>query len=92
MADKIFPKGIRSFAKHEKAPDFVLGAVIINPNELFSWLKENPEYLTEYKGQKQIRFQLTLTKDGRPSLSVDTYGIEPKADNSIKPVEDDLPF
>ena len=39
MADKVFTKGIRTFAKHNSAPDFVLGELVITPNELFTWLK-----------------------------------------------------
>ncbi len=94
MADKIFPKGIVSFAKHANAPDFVLGTVVINPNELIGWLKENANLMTDYKGEKQIRFQLTMSKDGRPSFAVDTYKkpeAAPEADNSI-PSTDGLVF
>lgn len=43
-----FPKGVRVFAPRENAPSFVKGQLIIQPNELFQWLKENPDLLTDY--------------------------------------------
>ena len=36
--EKIYPQGLRTFAKNEKAPDFVLGTLVITPNELIKWL------------------------------------------------------
>ena len=30
--EKIYPKGINTFAKSEKTPDFVLGTIVINLN------------------------------------------------------------
>lgn len=74
MANTVYPKGIKTFAKNEKAPDFVLGTAIITLNEFVSWCKgEGEEYLSEYNGQKQIRLQILNGKDGRPQLTVDTY-------------------
>ena len=89
--EKIYPQGISAFAKHANAPDFVLGTVIITPNDLVSWLKENENLLTEYNGKKQLKLQLTMSKDGRPSFSVDTWKPEPKVDETTAPA-DDLPF
>ena len=82
--DKVYPEGIMCFAPHEKAPDFVKGTIVITPNKLFAWLKDNPDLLKDYKGDKQIRISL---KSGKKGLycEVDTY--DPK---SIK--EDKLPF
>ena len=77
---KIYPKGIVSFAKNEKAPDFVLGKVIINIVEFFNWVKDNKELLTKYEGEDQLKLDLTTSKDGRPSFAVDTWK------------KDDLPF
>ena len=77
---KIYPKGIRTFAKHANAPSFVKGTVVINPNELFSWLKDNTQHLTEYQGNKQLKLQL-LENDKGLYFVVDTF--KPTA----KPVE-----
>ena len=56
--EKVYAKGIRTFGKHEKAPDFVLGTLIISPNELMEWINENPQYLTDYKGSPQLKMQV----------------------------------
>lgn len=92
-ADKIYPKGLRFFKKHDKAPDFVLGTLVINPNELFKWLKENPQYLNEYKDEKQLKLQLLSGKDG-VYATVDTYkkSTEPSAPAQIDDSVDNLPF
>lgn len=73
MADQILPKGIRLFNKHQNAPDFVIGTLVITPNDLVAWLKEQPELMTEYNGAKQIRLQVLKSKDGNLYAAVDTY-------------------
>jgi len=81
-AEKIYVKGFRTFPKHEKAPDFVLGSLIITPNEFFDWLEENKHLLQEYKDDKQLKCQI-LKGDKGISFVVDTYkagAIEPKAE------------
>lgn len=78
---KIYPKGLLVFPKNEKAPDFVKGSMVVNPNQLVSWLKENESLMTEYKGEKQLRLQI-LENDKGLYLVVDTF----------KPKKDDLPF
>ncbi len=70
--EKIYAAGLRTFPKHENAPDFVLGTLIITPNELFSWLKENEQYLTEYKDTKQLKLQI-LNGDKGIYTVVDTW-------------------
>lgn len=70
----IYPKGIRVFPPNEKAPDFVKGTMIITLNELVQFCKDNPGYLSEYNGEKQLKLQITERKDGKGlSFSVDTY-------------------
>ena len=73
MADKIFPKGIIAFAPNSNAPDWVLGDVVINLDEFAQWVKDNPDLLTNYKNQRQLKLSLTKGKENRPSLSVNTY-------------------
>lgn len=100
MADKIYPNGIRVFSPRAGAPDFVRGSILITPNELFKWLKENESLLTEYNGEKQISLDLL---DGNKGLyvAVNTYKKEDKPKPQSKPaaknsiMEDDdlsLPF
>jgi|688.fasta_scaffold339319_3 hypothetical protein len=60
MADKVYPKGISFFKPSKNAPDFIIGSLVISPNELFAWLKENPDAITEHeKYGKQVKFTLT---------------------------------
>lgn len=92
MADQILPEGIRFFPKHEKAPDFVLGTMIITPNDLYEWLKSKPELLSEYNGKKQIRLQLLNSKQGKIYAAVDTWKPEPKAPTEKAEDRSDLPF
>lgn len=38
--EKSYPKGLMGFHKHEKAPEFVLGTLIIDPNKFLNgWAK-----------------------------------------------------
>lgn len=96
MADKVFAKGIRTFAKHNSAPDFVLGELVITPNELFTRLKgEGAQYLTEYKETKQLKLQVTKSRDGGLMLAVNTYKPNQSSSpqpNQQQPDESDLPF
>lgn len=84
--DKVFPEGIRMFAKRQGAPDFVIGSMVITPNALVQWLKDNKQYLSEYKGEKQLKLQVLSGKNG-PYVSVDTYQPANTSDNGS-----DLPF
>ena len=70
--EKVYAKGIRTFPKHEKQPSFVLGAMVITIAELNDWVKQNEQYLTDYNGQKQLKFQI-LKGDKGINLVVDTY-------------------
>lgn len=86
MAEKIFPEGVRVFKPRQGAPNFVKGSVVISPNALVAWLKKNPDFLKEYKGEKQLNLDLLEGKDGGLYLSVNTY--QKQGAN----VNDDLPF
>lgn len=95
MSERIFPEGVRLFPPRDNAPDFVVGSLIITPNDLVAWLKQRPDLLTDYNGNKQLRLQITRSKDGKGlSASVDTF--KPKgeaAPDSFVPKKDtDLPF
>lgn len=73
MADQVLPKGIRLFNKHANAPDFVKGSIVITLNELVQFAKDNPSYLTEYNGNKQIKLQILESKKGDLYCAVDQY-------------------
>jgi len=89
MSDKIYPIGVRTFSPREGAPDFVKGTIIIEPNTLITWLKDNKELLTDYKGEPQLKLSLLEGEKGLYT-TVDTWKPEAK----VEPVEtnDDLPF
>lgn len=86
MAQAIFPKGIRIFDPHQRAPGFIKGSIVITLNELVQFCKDNPDLLSDYNGQKQIKLQLMEKKQGGLSIVVDTW----KKEN--KEAESDLPF
>jgi len=88
--EKVYAKGIRCFPKHEKQPPFVLGAMVITIAELNDWVKQNEQYLTDYNGQKQLKFQI-LQGDKGINLVVDTYKAGAKAEPATDS-KDSLPF
>jgi hypothetical protein len=93
MAETIYPKGIRTFKKHENAPDFVLGTVVITLKELREWaLDEGSKYLTDYKGEKQLRLQATKAMDGSLSLKVDTWKPNQSSAKPQTDTSENLPF
>jgi len=89
--EKIYPKGVMCFDKHEKAPDFVVGTVVITPNDLIDWLKDNKGLLTDYNGKKQLKLQL---KKGDKGLYAEVDTWVPSGKQSISPDvnSDPLPF
>jgi len=72
MADKIYPKGLRTFPPREGAPDFVKGTCLVTINELVKFCKDNPDYMSDYKGEPQLKLDI---KDGDNGLyfTVNTY-------------------
>lgn len=93
---KIYPKGLRTFAKHDNAPDFVKGTLIVTPNELVKFCKENEGLLTEYNGTKQLKCQI-LEGDNGLYFVVDTWKHTNQApdkapSNNVDDLGDGLPF
>lgn len=89
--DKIYPEGVRVFEPHQSAPDFVIGSIVIAPNELFAWLKKNENLLTEYKGTKQIKLDLLKGNKGL-YCTVNTFKPQSSAPANIKADNDQPPF
>jgi len=87
---KVYPKGLRFFPAREGAPSFVKGTLIVTPRELTEWLKSEPQHLTDYNDQKQLKLQL-LEGDKGLYATVDTY--KPKQEKAQKSNDPDgLPF
>ena len=98
MAEAIYLKGVRLFPPTDGAPDFVKGSGVITINELVRFCKDNPDYMSDYKGEAQIRFELLEGRNGL-YFTVNTYKKTNSTEgtdhgNNDKPVEnnDDLPF
>ena len=95
MTDKIYPKGLRTFPPHANAPDFVKGTLIITTNELVKFCAENPDLMTEYHGNQQLKCQI-LEGDKGLYFQVDTYRRDPNVSQEPQPEVDgnnsDLPF
>ena len=91
MSDKKYVEGVRFFNPHPKSPDFVKGTVVITPNDLIEWLKENKSVLTDYNGKKQLKLQML---EGNKGIYFKVDDFVPSGKQSISPeVEtDDLPF
>lgn len=105
MAEKIYLKGLRTFAPRQGAPDFVVGAAVITIEDLRAFFNENKQHVTQYEGKNQLRFDITKKQDGSISFVLNTYKQQAKAqpaNNPYKVVEgngtprednpDDLPF
>ena len=89
--EKIYPKGLMVFGPREGAPDFVKGVVVLSMRELMEWAKTQQEHYSDYKGKKQLRFQL-LQGDKGLYLQLDTWKPENKKEAGIQSNTDDLPF
>lgn len=87
--EQVFADGIRCFNKRENAPAFVLGSVCITLNDLIKFCKEHPEYLKEYKGEKQLILNMQISQKGNLVAIVDTYQ---KEQTGIGNNSSDLPF
>jgi len=91
--EKKLPEGLRVFARHPNAPDFVKFSMAITLNALVKFCKDNPELLSEYNGEKQLKVQGLTSRDGKLYLAVDDYKpgqAAPQAGNMAE--VDDLPF
>jgi len=91
MADQVLLKGIRLFKKKDNQPEFVLAGGAITMNELFTFAKDNPNLVTEYNGQKQIKIQILRSKEGNPYIAVDTWQPGEQPPTATDP-EEKLPF
>jgi len=78
MADKIYVEGFRSFLPHQKAPDFVLGELVISIDEFKNFINNNQNLLSEYKGKKQLKAQVLKGINGTLNFVVNDFKPQPK--------------
>jgi hypothetical protein len=67
--EKVFPKEITMFLRKENQPSFVLGEMAINVDEI---AKANEQYLSDYKGKRQLKVQVLMSKENKPYLVINT--------------------
>lgn len=67
--DKIYPKGVSFFSPKQGAPTWVKGNIVIQPNDLFQFLKDNPSLLVRHEKYGE-QLKLTVTDNG---VQVDTW-------------------
>ena len=90
MDKKVYANGVRFFERSDKQPEFVLGSLIITPEDLQEWVNSNPEHTSTYKGKAQVKFQIKRSKDGKVYLDLDNY--KQHSEPAIIEDKDDLPF
>jgi len=73
MGKTVYVDGMRVFPPNDKAPDFVLGTLLITVNDLVKFAKANKEYMRDYNGDKQLPCQIRESRDGGMSITLDTY-------------------
>jgi hypothetical protein len=87
--ERIFPKGLIAFKPKDTAPTWVKASVMITLDDFKAWVNgEGKEHLTDYNGKKQLKLQITETKDGKFSFSVDTFKPTPREG---QPTDKDAP-
>lgn len=59
-----FPKGINFYPPHEKAPDFVKGAITIQRDTMMEWLSQQKD---------TVRLDVKESKEGKLYLAINTY-------------------
>ena len=85
--EKKYPQGVRVFKPSDKSPEFVVADLVIAPDLLVQFINDNPDLLTHWNGEKQIKLQILKAKDAtKYNIVVNTY--KPAA----KKEETDLPF
>lgn len=84
--ETIYAKGLRMFNKHENAPEFVLGSMVITIQEFKDFVNNNQHLLTEYNGNKQLRCTL-MKGDKGMYFAVDTYKKDQKPQEQHKQQE-----
>lgn len=78
----IFPDGLNFYQPHHQAPSFIKGEILIQPQKLVAFLKDNKQHMTP-KGY--FKFVLKESKGGNLYLSLDTYKPAEKFDKTPDP-------
>ena len=94
MSDIEFAAGIYWNDKHEKAPDFVIGSISVQPDKFIEWLERQE---TSDKGY--VRLQVKYAKSGKAYVALDNWKPQekqekPRAAQKADDFDDssDIPF
>ena len=98
----IMPQGIKTFNRHEKAPETVLGSMIMSIDEFIQWIKSDDvkKHYSQYDGKNQLKFDIKTGKYG-VFLTLNTYKpngqqvnttIIQSTSSDLPEATDDLPF
>lgn len=68
-----YVSGLRIFPPAQGQADFMVAQLIVTPSELAKWMKENPDYLSEHKGNAQIRVDIFRDRSGALKMRVNDY-------------------
>lgn len=74
--------GVRVFAPHQNAPDFVIAELVITPDDLLQFCRSNSEFETLYNGKPQFKATIKRSQAGNLYASLNTY----KKDAAKQPV------
>ena len=80
-----FPQGIQFFKPSEKAPEFVLGNIVLKRSELTDWMNNEINDI--------IRLDVKVSQKGNTYLSINNY-VKPEKpiDPETKEKPDSIPF
>jgi len=97
MSEKKYIQGFRTFPANRNAPDFVLGELVVTPDDFFQFCSENKEHMTEYQGKKQLRISILKGKEDSVQFRLNTWKPTGAASSSPSSSEgeknnDGLPF
>lgn len=92
MAEQKFIDGVKAF---KPKADFIKAELVISLNQFVKFCKDNPEILSEYNGEKQIKVQVKESKSGTWYASLNEY--KPKTSektqyNRRTNIDESLPF
>ena len=76
--DNNFPQGIRAFKPRPNAPEWIIGDISINRDELVAWLQNQPN---------EVKLQLLLSKKDTFYLKINDWKPAEKPDFHTSPTE-----
>lgn len=95
MAEQKFIDGVKAF---KPKADFIKAELVISLNQFVKFCKDNPDLLTTYNGEKQLKIQVKESKNGTWYAALNEYKpVDKQAGNKQmnkhnEEISDGLPF